>query len=38
VREAVLTNPQWVESRLERNPQWLNEQLKKHTVQGDLFA
>jgi hypothetical protein len=38
VREAVLTNPEWVESRLARNPQWLNEQVKKHTVQGDLFA
>jgi hypothetical protein len=38
VREAVFKNPEWVESRLERNPQWLNEQVKKHTVQGDLFA
>jgi hypothetical protein len=38
VREAVLTNPEWIESRLERNPQWINEQVKKRTLQGDLFA
>ena len=38
VREAIFTNPEWVESRLERNPQWINEQVKKHTLQGDLFA
>lgn len=38
VREAVLKNPDWVESRLAKNPQWINEQVKKHTVQGDLFA
>ena len=36
--EAVLENPCWIESRLARNPQWINEQIKKHTVQGDLFA
>lgn len=38
VRKAVLKNPEWVESRLGKNPQWINEQVKKHTVQGDLFA
>jgi hypothetical protein len=25
-------------SRLAKNPQWINEEIKKHTVQGDLFA
>lgn len=35
---AVLENPCWIESRLARNPQWINEEIKKHTVQGDLFA
>ncbi len=38
VREAVFKNPEWVEARLEKNPQWINEQVKKLTVQGDLFA
>jgi hypothetical protein len=36
--EAVLENPCWIESRLAKNPQWINEEIKKHTVQGDLFA
>jgi hypothetical protein len=35
---AVLENPCWIESRLAKNPQWINEEIKKHTVQGDLFA
>jgi hypothetical protein len=38
VREAVYKNPEWIVSRLEKNPQWINEQVKKHSVQGDLFA
>ena len=38
VREAVAKNPEWVEARLARNPQWINEQLKKLSVQSDLFA
>ena len=36
--EAVLENPCWIESRLAKNPQWINEEIKKHTIQGDLFA
>ena len=36
--EAVLENPCWIESRLAKNPQWINEEIKKHTVQGDLFV
>jgi hypothetical protein len=36
--KAVLENPCWIESRLAKNPQWINEEIKKHTVQGDLFA
>lgn len=36
--EAVLENPCWIERRLAKNPQWINEEIKKHTVQGDLFA
>ena len=38
VRDAVLSHPEWVESRLAKNPQWINEQIKKQSVQGDLFA
>jgi len=38
VREAVATNPEWVEARLARNPQWINEQIKRMSVNGDLFA
>jgi hypothetical protein len=38
VREAVFKNPAWIESRLARNPQWINEQIRKRTVQGDLFV
>jgi len=38
VRDAVLQNPTWIESRLSKNPQWINEQVKKRSVQGDLFA
>ena len=38
VRESVYKNPEWIISRLEKNPQWINEQVKKHTVQGDLFT
>ena len=36
--EAVLENPCWIESRLAKNPQWINEEIKKHSLQGDLFA
>lgn len=38
VREAVVHHPGWVEARLGRNPQWINEQIKRHSVQADLFA
>ncbi|HEY0847150.1 MAG TPA: hypothetical protein VGE12_17405 [Noviherbaspirillum sp.] len=38
VRDAVLDHPEWVESRLAKNPQWINEQIRKQSVQGDLFA
>jgi hypothetical protein len=38
VRDAVFSNPAWIESRLAKNPQWINEQVKKHAMQGDLFA
>jgi len=38
VRDAVLGNPAWIESGLAKNPQWINEQIKKHSVQGDLFV
>lgn len=38
VRDAVIRNPAWVAARLARNPQWINEQIKRMSVQGDLFA
>lgn len=38
VRDAVLDDPERIEGVLARNPQWLNEQVKKHRVEGDLFA
>ena len=38
VREAVVHNPEWVAARLAKNPQWINEQIKRMSVQGDLFA
>ena len=38
VRDAVVRNPEWVEARLAKNPQWINEQVKRMSVQGDLFA
>jgi len=38
VRDAVVHNPAWVEARLTKNPQWINEQIKRMSVQGDLFA
>ena len=38
VREVLSRNPEWVEAQLARNPQWINEQIKKLSVQGDLFA
>ena len=38
VRDAVAQNPEWVEARLLKNPQWINEQLKRLSVQDDLFA
>ena len=38
VREAVVKNPEWVEARLLKNPQWINEQLKRLSVQDDLFV
>jgi hypothetical protein len=38
VREAVIRNPEWAEARLLKNPQWINEQLKRLSVQDDLFA
>ena len=38
VRDAVKQNPQWASARLTKNPQWINEQLKRQTIQGDLFA
>ena len=38
VRDVVVRNPEWVEARLARNPQWLNEQVKRMSMEGDLFA
>lgn len=38
VRDAVISNPAWVAARLARNPQWINEQVKRMSVQGDLFT
>jgi len=38
VRDAVVHNPTWIEARLSKNPQWINEQIKRMSVQGDLFA
>ena len=38
VRDAVVRNPEWVEARLARNPQWINEQVKRMSMQDDLFA
>ena len=38
VTDALAHNPEWVDAQLSRNPQWINEEIKKHTVQGDLFA
>jgi len=38
VRDAVVQNPAWVEARLTKNPQWINEQIKRMSMQGDLFA
>ena len=38
VCDAVVHNPAWVEARLAKNPQWINEQIKRMSVQGDLFA
>jgi hypothetical protein len=38
VRDAVVHNPDWIEARLSKNPQWINEQIKRMSVQGDLFA
>jgi hypothetical protein len=38
VRDAVVHNPAWIEARLSKNPQWINEQIKRMSVQGDLFA
>lgn len=38
VRDAVVHNPAWIEARLSKNPQWINEQIKRMSLQGDLFA
>lgn len=38
VRDAVASNPEWVEAHLARNPQWINEQVKRISDHGDLFA
>lgn len=38
VRDAIVRNPGWVEAKLARNPQWINEEVKRISVQGDLFA
>lgn len=38
VRDAVVRNPEWIEARLAKNPQWINEQIKRLSVQSDLFA
>ena len=38
VRDAVVHNPAWIEARLAKNPQWINEQIKRMSLQGDLFA
>lgn len=38
VRDAVVHNPEWVEARLAKNPQWINEQIKRTSVQANLFA
>lgn len=37
VSEALAQNMQWASLRLSKNPQWINEQIKRKTVQGDLF-
>lgn len=38
VREAIVDHPDWVETRLARNPQWINEEVRRVTLEGDLFA
>lgn len=38
VRDAVVRSPEWVDACLAKNPQWINEQVKRMSVQGDLFA
>jgi hypothetical protein len=38
VHNVVVHNPEWVAARLAKNPQWINEQIKRMSVQGDLFA
>jgi len=38
VRDTVVNNPAWIEARLAKNPQWINEQIKRLSVESDLFA
>jgi len=38
VREAIVNHPEWIEARLARNPQWINEEVRRVSVEGDLFA
>ncbi|EER62124.1 conserved hypothetical protein [Acidovorax delafieldii 2AN] len=38
VREAIVDHPDWVEARLARNPQWINEEVRRVSLEGDLFA
>lgn len=38
IREAFLAHPDWVERGLARNPQWINQEIRKRTVQQDLFT
>ncbi|RTL56512.1 MAG: hypothetical protein EKK46_04715 [Rhodocyclaceae bacterium] len=38
VRDAVVRKPEWIEARLTKNPQWINEQIKRMSMEGDLFA
>lgn len=36
--DALSHNLQWASTRLSKNPQWINEQIKRKTMQGDLFV
>lgn len=38
IREQIIENTGWVESKLEMDPQWINKEIRKSRIQGDLFA